>query len=593
MEVVLATALFGIFSFSVVTVVIAGLRSNQVSNEQAIANQYASEGLEAARSIKKQSFSALSDTAATGLIQNGGLWAFSGENNIFDKYTRVISVTPVYRDAGGSIVGTGGTLDPNIKKITSTVSWTVSGAKHDSVALTTYLSNFNEVISDPGRRSALLVYSTGGTTSDSYVYRTTDPITGKWNTPLSMPDVDEATTNKALRMVKIYTAPSSSPRKEKMILSRHSDGTNQFIYGQVYDSNTGTFVGTPTLLSTISNNSSLFQQNFDGTYLENGDFMAIYSENSNTPKFRVWNGSTWGALVAMRSIGGIPNWIVARTRPGTNEVMAAFFTQNNDTNTEYFNGGIYDTTSWTAHSRHSADAPSNYHQLVDFAWSPNDPTKGALVYAESSTDQSITAKIWTADGAGAGSWSTAVNSTPHGTGRYLADLRVVGRPGENQFMACDEDFNSNPTIYCFDLDHAPAFSTPGGSVIAGQSDSGRQRAYDISYPSLSSAIGLNVYSDETNIAKLKKYNADVSAWDGSATVAGTLSGTLKTVTLKRNPLSNDIMVLMADSNKNLFTEVWDGENSQLYAAPSWKSLTDQGAVGSSDEEYWFDFNWDN
>ncbi len=595
MEIVLATALFGIFSFGVVSVVISGLRSNQVANEQAIANQYASEGIEAARSIKKRSFSILTNTSGAGLIDQGGLWTFSGSNNVFDKYTRTISVESVYRDVNGNIVSTGGALDPNTKKITATVNWTISGNKQDSIILQSYLSDYS-VVTPPTVRTGMLVYSTGGTSSDAYAYRTVDITSGQWSSPINMPDIDPNTSNKALRMVKIYASPASSPRKEKMVISRHSDGSNQFIYAQVYDSTTGIFTGAPTLLATINNNSSLFQQNFDGTYLENGDFMAIYSENSNTPKSRIWNGSTWADPVPMRSIGGIPNWIVARARPGTNEVMAVFFSQNNNTDSQYFNGGAYDTVSWTSHGRHSANAPSNYHQLIDFAWSPNDVTKGAMVYAASDNDRSITAKIWTANGAGSGSWSSAANSAVQSS-YYVADLRVVGRPGTNQFLACDEDFSSDPKIYCYDLDFTPTFSTPANNLITGASDSGRQRAYDLSFPDLFGAMGLTLYSDETNIAKLKKYNTTTLIWDNSATTAGTLSGILKTVTLKNDPLSNDIIAIMADGNRNLYTRVWDGEGNQFHSAPAWKTFINQGARGSGesfdDREYWFDFAWDN
>lgn len=623
MEIVLATALFALFSVGVVGVVLFGLRTNQVAGEKIIAQSYASEGLEAVRSIKKQSFSNLVDTIpTTGLKVSSGNWIFDGINDTLNNgkaYTRTVSIATAYRDAGNNIVESGipgASPDPNTKKITVAVNWTISGTLQNSILLNSYLSDWSTIIetcndgklnqdeteidcggpcsacSNP--KSGMLVYSTGGTNSDSYVYRTINMTTNQWNDPINMPDIDSVSTNKALRMVKVYASPAASSRKEKTIISRHSNGTDQFIYAQVYNSATDQFIGTPILLSTINNNSSLFQQNFDGTYLQNGDFMAIFTDNSNTPKFKIWNGTSWTTdPIPMRNIGGIPNWIVARTRPETNEVMVAFFSQNKNTRTEYFNGGAYSTNNWTLHTRHSADATADYYHIVDFAWSPDNPTKGALVYAESASDRSITAKIWTADEHGGGSWSSAVNSANQASGRYLADLKIVGRPGTNQFITCDEDSVPTSKISCFNLDLTPAFSTPTNYLIANLSDNGPQRAFDIAYPSLSGAIGLGVYSDKTNIAKLKKFNAESNIWDSSTTTAGTLSGTLKTVTLKRDPLSNDIMVLLADNNKNLYTEVWNGETNQLYTTPVWKSFADQQAQGSANEEYWYDFAWDN
>lgn len=149
-EIILAIALFAIFSFGAIGVVLQGMEANRLSTEQTVALEYASEGLEAARSIKNQSFAALVNTAATGITKNGTSWGFNGANNLFsNRFDRVITVTDVQRDGNGNIVASGGTVDPNTKKITSTVSWTVSGTRNDTVSLSTYLSNWSQAIAPP------------------------------------------------------------------------------------------------------------------------------------------------------------------------------------------------------------------------------------------------------------------------------------------------------------------------------------------------------------------------------------------------------------------------------------------------------------
>lgn len=141
-EVMLAAGLFVIFSAGIVTAVLGGLDNNRVAGEQTIANQLASEGLEAVRSIKNQAYTNLVNSTGTGVAVTGGVWSFSGTNNIFDKYTRVITVNDVLRDINGNIVASGGTLDPDTKKVISTVSWNVNSARANSVVLTTYLTNW-------------------------------------------------------------------------------------------------------------------------------------------------------------------------------------------------------------------------------------------------------------------------------------------------------------------------------------------------------------------------------------------------------------------------------------------------------------------
>ena len=144
-EIILAAAVFMILATGSITVVLQGLDSNRLGEEQAVANQYAVEGIEAVRSIKNQNFASLINTAGTGIQRVSNVWAFSGSNNIFDsKYTRALTVSDVQRDGGGNIVEAGGTLDKLTKKITSTVSWNFSPTRSNSVVLTSYLTDYRK-----------------------------------------------------------------------------------------------------------------------------------------------------------------------------------------------------------------------------------------------------------------------------------------------------------------------------------------------------------------------------------------------------------------------------------------------------------------
>ena len=131
------------------SIILQGFDMNRLGSEQTIANQYASEGLEAVRSIRNQSFLNLVNSTGVGVLKSGGIWVFSGSNNTFNKYTRVLTVSDVYRDTNGNIVANGGTLDPQSKKITSTVTWNVSASRNNSVFLSTYLTNWKSPITTP------------------------------------------------------------------------------------------------------------------------------------------------------------------------------------------------------------------------------------------------------------------------------------------------------------------------------------------------------------------------------------------------------------------------------------------------------------
>lgn len=174
-EVLLAAAMFMIFSVAIGTVVLQGFSGNRQGEEQTVATQLATEGLEAARSIKNRAFANLISPLTTGILQSGGVWTFSGANNQFgpnNKYTRVLTVADVTRNSAGNILPSA-TPDPNTKKITSTVSWNFSPSRADSVVLSTYLTNFRRLL------GGFLVYGDGTTTPK---YRTFDNSANTFST---------------------------------------------------------------------------------------------------------------------------------------------------------------------------------------------------------------------------------------------------------------------------------------------------------------------------------------------------------------------------------------------------------------------------
>jgi autotransporter-associated beta strand protein len=149
-EIILASAIFMIFSSGAIFVVLQSFDANRLGAEEASATQFASEGIEAVRSIRNQSFANLVNSTGTGITRNGsGVWTFGGVNNTFNKYTRIITVSSVQRDGSGNIVASGGTTDANTKKIVSKVTWSFTPTRVNTVTLTTYLTNWAAAVTNP------------------------------------------------------------------------------------------------------------------------------------------------------------------------------------------------------------------------------------------------------------------------------------------------------------------------------------------------------------------------------------------------------------------------------------------------------------
>lgn len=565
-EALLAVTLFGIFLVAIGGALNAGQESAVLSGKRARAVALADEGLEAVRTIRDAGFTNLVD-GTYGIVTTSNQWNFSSStSDTTDMFTRQVKI---------------GTIDTDTKVVTSTVTWQQNLQRTGSVEAVTYLTNWHKLATASG--GGMLVYGDGGLASDRITYRTLSS-SGVWSPTSSAADIDTGSTNRTLRVVQLA---ASATRNEKIMISRHYDGSAiQYIYAQVYN---GSSWGSVQLLTTITSLNFLDVQNFSGTYLANGDFMVVYSDNTAIPKFRTWNGTTWSSPVALPNIGGIPSYIVARARPGTNEVMAVFFDQSLDTNSVYFNGGTYTTGNWTLHAEHATQAPANNKQYVDFAWSPNNPLIGGLIYANNTNEKAINIKIWTANGSGSGSWSGSAATTNQGSN--IGGLVLVGRKGANEFIACDKDANATPSIICYRSNFTPLWTNPTNQTIAAATETGVQKSFDIAFESISGDPALAVYSNTTALPQLKKYAAASGVWDVSATPLSSVVNPVATVRLKPFSGSNDILILMGNTAQDLFSAVWDGTNNVIYSTPTGYTLTAHGINGSASTNLWYDFAW--
>ncbi|QQS60849.1 MAG: prepilin-type N-terminal cleavage/methylation domain-containing protein [Candidatus Moraniibacteriota bacterium] len=561
-EAVVATAIFSIIVASIMTSIFSTNRIVFFSGEKSRATFLAEEGLEATKSIRDKDFENLID-GTYGLDTQGGEWIFSGSQDIQDIFTRSITIS---------------SLNENTKKVQSTIQWT-QDSEEKIVTLESRLTNWK--ISKMQTNRGMLVFGDGGTTSDSIKYRMYEEESGTWGSVASLADIDQTTTNKALRTARVY---ASEDRDEYIAISRHFNGTQQSIYAQVYN---GSSWGNVQLLSSWNANTFLYAQNYDGVYLSNGDFVVIYSDFTNTPKFRVWNGTSWGVQVSMKTASTYPNFVVAKARPETKEIMVAFTGQNRRVFTQYFNGGSYTTTSWT-YLQHTTSGVANTVRLADFSWSPENTSVGAMVYSEGTT-RYISVKVFTANGSGGGAWSSRVNSPTQSNSSM--NVMIQGREGANQFMTCYKD-NKNPQQFlCFEVNSfTPTIATPTNNIITTTAVSATGVfGLDFNYAP-NGLSGVVVYSDNTAIPKMRTYNPSSHIFS-SAISLPSLGNTVYTNKIIVNPDSEEAMFLFGGSNRSLYSIAFDSVSGTVYTTPAGKALNTQGTNGSANTDQWYDFVW--
>jgi len=571
LEVILAMGVFAIVASAGVSSVLFMNKSNRVGSEDAKANLLLQEGYEAVRAIKKGDWSNLVN-GTYGLSSTSGKWAFSGNSDVTDGYTRVVTISNAQRDASGNLVASGGTVDENTKKITETVTWQYTPESQKTVDNVFYVSNWERSIGSAF--DGMLVYADYSGSDDVIKYRLLS--NGTWGEEQTVPDFN-VPANRNTRRVELYDNPNSD---EMVLLTKHTED-GQFLYAQVWD---GTAWGNVIQLTGYGDNTNPETRNFDGGYLTNGDFMVVYDDFTWTPKYRTWDGTSWSSEHSTRNVGGWPVWIVFRARTdqdgGTMVVRDAW----QHTNTSYWDG-----SSWTDPVEHGWYSTGFSRETIDYSWSYQSPELGSIMYNEW-YDTRPNVKVFNGNNE---SWTgSAENKSVSDIARIM---RIIAIPNEDKFLGCVKD--SGYDVTCFTTQTNPSWHVPNNNVIASNTDHGDQRSFDIAFER-NGNLGLAVYSNgsDSYARRIPKYRTfDIvgdafSSEHSLSPLGGSSSYALETVRAIEDPSSSDIMVLFGDSDQDLNTILWDGD-SHSFVTSGDMGMVKQAQFGSNDLDYWYDFAW--
>lgn len=571
-EILLAVGIFALFGTIMLSAFVYGREGVKLAGDRARATEIANGGVEVVRNIANPNYSNLSSFSnGTNYYVNSvnNQWQLTTTPQIIDnKYTRVINFSD----------------GPNgARKISVTVTWAQSLVRSGSVNVNTYFANWRQPTSSP-IKSGLFVYADGGTTTDRMEYRQL-LTTGSWTAQTAIPDVSTTSTNRVPRSLKLYSAQTGSA---KMMISRHYDGSKQYMYATAWN---GTNWQTPQLLAQWTSSSALNSGNYGGEFLADGSFVAVYSDGSNVPKSRTFNGATWGPEVGLGAIGSSSNYITAmmiRARPNSNDMMVVFLTSNYQVNTSFYSNSV-----WQPYTLQTNNSAGNGSLLVDFDWSSVNTNQGVVLYTNSSNDRALRAKTFTVNGS-TGSWGNEMTSGNIGSGQDIISLRQIARPNTaNELVSCAKSYNNPGYIYCFELNPDSGFNTPSNNTITNNTDYGGQITFDVAYKYNNSNDGVIAYSDNTRSGKLKIYNSSVNSWTTTPISLPNASNDIGKTRIVGRPNSDETMVMVSDTFRNLYSVVLDGTNNTLFTTPSGKAWTNHLSTGPTNDAVWFDFAWDN
>jgi Tfp pilus assembly protein PilV len=142
-EVLVAVGIFIIIAVTSLSAIIGATNIGRLTQEQTEASQLAQQGYEATVSIRNNDWTNLAN-GTYGLNNTGSQWVFSGSSDVdvSGKFTRTVTIESVNRDGNNAIVTSGGTADPDTKKITINVAWSPSPTRNNNIQFVSYLTNW-------------------------------------------------------------------------------------------------------------------------------------------------------------------------------------------------------------------------------------------------------------------------------------------------------------------------------------------------------------------------------------------------------------------------------------------------------------------
>lgn len=134
-EIILTVALFGLIVVGMTSSFLISQEATNSAGNHTRALLYAEEGLEAVSNIKESDFALIGDLPDDTyyLDKTTGQWTLEGNSDIFDIFTRSITLT---------------TQNDDVKEVTSNVAWMQNQKREGQVSLVTRLSNWISTIGE-------------------------------------------------------------------------------------------------------------------------------------------------------------------------------------------------------------------------------------------------------------------------------------------------------------------------------------------------------------------------------------------------------------------------------------------------------------
>lgn len=281
--------------------------------------------------------------------------------------------------------------------------------------------------------------------------------------------------------------------------------------------------------------------------------MGIYSDNSNTPQFNLWDGAAFDVQTASVNIGNTPRVLSGAAAPTRDEKIVVAIVNGNPE----VRGMLWNGTTWAYLPQPPAlDASGS---LANLASDIRDRWSGAVAYEQLSGDAVLVWDNGTTGTTGLSfntwngtAWSTNATITTPLSGEP-SQMRIAAKPGSDEVVLAVSNTSA------FDYALVWNGSSWGNSVTLDSASGGSQTAVHVAYEQ-QSGKAMVVYGKNADV-KLYYRVWNGTSWSAEASLDPTSLGVTtqpQWISLASDPTSNRLAVGVVTSGGRTWLAVWDG-----------------------------------
>jgi len=296
--------------------------------------------------------------------------------------------------------------------------------------------------------------------------------------------------------------------------------------------------------------------------LQNPGAMMVYAKANGDGNvyYRRWDGSQWGPERTATAVPADIHFMVLKFAHTRNEAVLGTLSSNGEIRVQVWNGNTQTWSATTLLADAGAASDVEYRSFdIEYETSGD---RAIVVYKDANGSADPDYVIWNGT-----NWSAATNINIPTTGE-VRWIELAAHPSSSEIALITVDSSGSPDVYGMRWTGA-AWNDMGvaGTWDTSAADSGApamspSKVIDVAYEQ-QSGRAMFMWGDGTN------GNQRYRIWDGatlsgiadldlSAIPGSDMTGQADWIRLVAQPGSNNLMYVVQDENRDLFTAFWDG-----------------------------------